>query len=150
MLAAWRACKVSYDPFDGSGAEQAGGRWNSPGRPVVYASDSYAGALLEILAHSTRPRTLPGPHHAIRIEIPDPLVERLEPERLPGWDDVDVSESRSFGDAWLSEGRSAVLVVPSLPARPVGRVVLINPRHPDAGAVPRSPPFAVPWDERLV
>lgn len=149
MLLAWRACKTKYDPFDAAGAERAGGRWNSPGRPVVYAADSYAGALLEILAHSTRPRTLPGPHHAVRIEIPDELVERLEPEQLPRWDERDSAEARSFGDGWLREPRSAALVVPALPARPVGRVVLLNPRHPAAHRIRRSEPFAVPWDDRL-
>ena len=150
MLLAWRACKTKYDPFDSSGSERVGGRWNSPGGPVVYAADSYAGALLEILAHSTRPRTLPGPHHALRIEIPDALVERLEPEGLPLWDERDSAAARSFGDTWLREVRSAVLVVPALPARPVSRVVLLNPRHPAAASIRRSESFPVPWDDRLL
>ena len=29
-----------------------GGRWNSPGRRVIYAAESYAGAMLEVLANS--------------------------------------------------------------------------------------------------
>ena len=149
MLVAWRACKRKYDPYDGTGAELAGGRWNSPGRPVIYAADSFAGALLEILAHSARPRTLPGPHHAISIEIPDGLIERLEPGDLAGWHLRDSASARGFGDAWLDAARSAVLVVPALPSRPVGRAVLVNPRHPAAGRITRGRPFAVPWDERL-
>jgi RES domain-containing protein len=42
-----------------------------------------------------------------------------------------------------------VLVVPALPARPHGRNILINPRHPDADRIVVSRPFPVPWDERL-
>jgi RES domain-containing protein len=116
---------------------------------VIYAADSFAGALLEILAHSGRPRTLPGPHHAIQIDIPAELVERLDPADLPGWDHRESSEARDFGDRWLAEARSPALVVPSIPSRPVGRTVLINPRHPAATRVKQGASFAVPWDERL-
>lgn len=149
MPAAWRICRTRYAPLDGTGAMLRGARWNSPGRPVVYAADSFAGALLEILAHALRPRTLPGPHHAVRIELPDALVEVLDPAALPGWDTQGSPEARAYGDRWLREGRSAALVVPSLPARPVGRTVLLNPAHPDAGRITVSEPLAVPWDERL-
>jgi len=150
MLRAWRVCKARYAPFDGTGALLYGARWNSPGRPVVYAADSFAGALLEILAHSLRPRTLPGPHHAVRIEAPDELVEVLDPAALPGWEAKGSAAALAFGDAWLREGRSAVLVVPAVPSRPVGRNVLVNPTHPDAGRITVSEPFPVPWDERLL
>lgn len=148
-MRAWRTCKARHDPFDGTGAALEGGRWNSAGRLVVYAADSLAGSILEILVHSARPRTLPGAHHAVSIDIPDELVERLEPDDLPGWDLPDAPEARAYGDAWLAGSRSAVLVVPSVPSRPVGRTVLINPLHEDARRIVRSAPFAVPWDERL-
>lgn len=148
-MLAWRTCKTRYDPWDGAGAAQWGGRWNSPGHLVVYAADSFAGSLLEILVHGTRPRTLPGAHHAVRIDVPDELIERVEESALPGWDLRDSAEARQFGDRWLEEGRSAALSVPALPARPVGRIVLINPAHPDAGRLVRGTPFRVPWDERL-
>ncbi len=149
MPTGWRITKTRHDPYDGSGARRHGARWSSPGREVVYASDSYAGAILEILAHALRPRTLPGPHHAIRIGIPDEVVESLPSNQLPGWDARESPEARAFGDGWLREERSAVLAVPSLPARPIGRTLLINPTHPDAARIDVSDPFSVPWDERL-
>ena len=34
--------------WDGTGAALIGGRWNSPGRPLIYASLIYGGAMLEI------------------------------------------------------------------------------------------------------
>jgi RES domain-containing protein len=149
MLTAWRVSKTRYRPFDGTGARLSGGRWNSPGRDVVYASDSYAGALLEILAHAARPRTLPGPHHAVRIEIPEDLVEHLDETTLRGWESPGSAAARGWGDRWLAEGRSAAVSLPSLPARPVGRTIAIDPRHPDAARIVVSDPFPVPWDERL-
>jgi RES domain-containing protein len=149
MIVAWRVCKARHTPFDGTGAELLGARWNSPGSPLIYAADSFAGALLEVLAHAARPRTVPGPHHAVRIEIPDDFTERVESEALPGWEARESQVALVFGDHWLSEGRTAALVVPSLPARPVGRNVLINPRHPDVSRIVISEPFVVPWDERL-
>ncbi len=127
----------------------AGARWNSAGREVIYASDTFAGAILEQLAHALRPRTLPGRHHAVRIDIPDSLIEALRPEDLPGWDARDSPAALAYGDRWLDERRSAVLVVAAVPSRPVGRTVVINPLHPDAGEIAVSDPFVVPWDERL-
>ncbi len=148
-LVAWRVCKERHPPYDGTGAMLAGGRWSSPGHAAIYASDSYAGALLEILAHALRPRTLPGPHHAIRIEIPDALIEQLDPDALPGWDVKGSPGARRFGDRWLKEARTPALVVPSVPGRPVGRTVIINPAHPAAASIEVGSPFHVPWDERL-
>lgn len=149
MIQAWRVTKERYSPFVGTGAQLYGARWNSAGWPLIYAADSFAGALLEILAHSMRPRTLPGPHHAVRIDIPDDLVEILDPNALPGWETKDSPEARAFGDQWLEEERSVVLIVPAVPSRPIGRNVLINPEHPDVSRIVVSDPFPVPWDDRL-
>lgn len=148
-MIAWRICKSRHDPWDATGALRYGGRWNSPGRGVVYAADSFAGSLLEILVHALRPRTLPGPHHALRLDVPDELVERLEPEALPEWHQPGSAAARDYGDRWLAEGRSAALLAPALPSRPVGRLVIINPAHADARRIVRGEPFSVPWDERL-
>lgn len=147
---AYRTCKRRYDPLDTTGAREVGGRWNSPGRGVVYASDSFAGTLLEIIAHA-EPRRLPGPHHCSRVEIPpDVGVERLEADDLPGWDDEDLGASRDFGDAWLREKRTVALLVPAVPARPFGRNVLLDPEHPDFSKLVPEDPVAVSWDPRLL
>ena len=149
MIRAWRVAKTRHPAYDGTGARLFGARWNSPGRPVIYAADSFAGALLEIIAHSLRPRTLPGPHHAVSIDIPDEIAERIDPDALPRWETRGSPEAVAFGDGWLREGRSAALIVPAVPSRPVGRNVLVNPDHPHAARIIVSEPFIVPWDERL-
>lgn len=149
MPVAWRIAKRRHPVYDGTGAMLVGARWNSPGRPAIYAADSYAGAILEVLAHALRPRTLPGPHHAVRIDIPDDQVETLDPATLRGWEAKGSPEALHFGDRWLEEQRTPVLVVPAVPSRPIGRVVVVNPLHPDAGRITVSAAFDVPWDERL-
>lgn len=149
MITAWRITKTKHPPFDGTGARLLGARWNSPGRPVIYAADTFAGAILELLAHAARPRTLPGSHHAVRIDLPAELVGVVEPEAIPGWDRKDSTVSLAVGDAWLRDGRTAALIIPAMPSRPVGRNVLINPEHPDTAKITVSDPFVVPWDERL-
>ena len=56
--------------------------------------------------------------------------------------------ARQFGDAWLTESRSAILVVPSVVARAEFNV-LVNPMHPDAARIVVADPQPVVWDERL-
>ena len=148
-MIAWRITKTRHDPLDPTGARLHGARWNSPGSAVLYAADSYAGALLEILVHAARPRTLPGPHHAVRFEIPDDALTVLDPALVEGWERPQSEVARSAGDAWIKEGSTLGLSVPSLPARPVGRNLLLLPDHPEWPRVTVSDPRPVPWDERV-
>ncbi len=148
-MLAYRITKQKHPPYDGAGALLHGGRWNPPGQAVIYASDAYAGALLEILVHANLGR-LPGPHHAVQITIPhDVALETLEADAHPGWDAPDLTVSRTLGAAWLAARRTAVLVVPSVTSQPFGRTVLINPQHPDAQRIHVADPAPVTWDARL-
>ncbi len=50
-----------------------GGCWNSVGQRVIYAAESYAGAMLEVLVHanlSVPPRN----HRVVRITIPAQVI----------------------------------------------------------------------------
>ena len=38
----WRLCRRPFADLSGDGARLYGGRWNSPGRPMVYAAESAA------------------------------------------------------------------------------------------------------------
>ena len=148
-MRAFRVADRRFPIFDGTGASLIGGRWNSPGRPVIYAAETYAGALLEILVHSNLGH-LPKTHAAIEISIPDSVaVESLEGPSLLGWDAEDQLASRAFGDEWLVARRSAVLLVPSAVLRARERNVLINPLHPDFAQITAGGPQDVQWDKRL-
>ena len=146
---AWRIADGRFDPFSPVGASLVGGRWNSPGLGVIYASRSYAGAMLECLAHAGIGR-VPRTHVAVEVAVAEAVaVERHEERGLPaGWDHADLRVARAFGDAWIRELRTAVLVVPSVVARREGNVV-INPQHPDFSGIVARTPEPVVWDARL-
>ena len=126
-----------------------GGRWNSPGLGVIYASRSYAGAMLECLARAGIGR-VPRTHVAVEIAISAAVsIEQHDDSGLPvGWDHSDPRVARAFGDAWVRERRTAVLVVPSVVARREANV-LINSQHPDFSRIVAGTPEPVVWDARL-
>lgn len=145
----FRVADRRFPIFDGTGARLIGGRWNSPGRPVIYASETYAGALLEVLVHSNLGR-VPKTHAAVEISIPKSIrVQSVKSLNLPGWDAEDQLISRAFGDDWLAQKRSAVLLVPSIATRGREHNALINPEHPDFVRIVASDPQDVQWDARL-
>lgn len=135
--------------WDGTGAAMVGGRWNSPGLPAIYGSLSFACSMLEILVHANIGR-IPSTHCYVVADVPETVpVERHDSESLPlGWDSDHPSIARRFGDQWLTEGRSAVLVVPSVVAKLEWNAV-VNPRHPAAVELMVSQSQKVIWDQRL-
>ncbi|HQS03166.1 MAG: hypothetical protein B7Y07_08095 [Halothiobacillus sp. 24-54-40] len=135
--------------WDGTGAALVGGRWNSPGRSVIYGSLSYACAMLEILAHANIGR-VPSTHRFVVADVPDSVsVEKYNANTLPyGWDSEQGSSAREFGDLWLKEARSAVLLVPSVVAK-LEWNALVNPLHPDTPQLILSQSEKVIWDKRL-
>ena len=148
----WSAFRIAdgrFDPLSALGASMVGGRWNSLGQGVIYASRTFAGAMLECLAHAGIGR-IPKTQVAIEIRIPGAVsVERHDEASVPaGWDHRDLHVARAFGDEWLSARRSAVLVVPSVVARREG-YVLLNPLHSDFKRIVPGLPEPVLWDARL-
>lgn len=92
---------------------------------------------------------LPSNQHYIRITVPNGIsYEIFQPAAHPGWDGEDWEICKAFGAQWHAEVRSALLLVPSLPAR-IERNILINPLHPDAASITHELPEPVWWDERL-
>lgn len=146
-LRAFRIADTRHPIFDGTGAMLHGARWNSPGRRIIYAAETYAGALLEILVHASG-RLPPGLAY-VEVEVPGSLaIEEVAAARLRGWDAPSYENSRAFGDRWYDEGRAPVLLVPSVVTR-IERNVLINQAHPDFAKIRASKPQAVRWDARL-
>jgi RES domain-containing protein len=126
-----------------------GGRWNSPGKPAIYGSLSYACCMLEILVHANIGR-VPLTHCFVVADVPQEVsVERQGPHTLPaGWESDDLSIARGVGDQWLQEARSAVLLVPSVVAR-LEWIAVVNPTHPDAAKIRVANSQHVIWDRRL-
>jgi RES domain-containing protein len=124
-----------------------GARWNSPGRRIIYASETYAGALLEVLVHASG--SVPKNQGYIEIMIPAALsIEVATEADVSGWDAAVSAMARNFGDRWYDERRTVALIVPSVVARAENNI-LINQEHPDFGRIHASDPLPVQWDSRL-
>jgi RES domain-containing protein len=137
---AWRLCRRPYADLSGEGARLWGGRWNAPGRPVVYLTDHPALAVLEVRVHLDLPlELLPDDYVLMRVRLPDAAPAVIEDAQ---------SDPKSTGDAWLRTGDAATLVVPSVLV-PFAHNVLLNPRHQRAAgvAVISTTPFR--FDARL-
>jgi RES domain-containing protein len=121
----WRLCRRPHADLSGEGARIFGGRWNSPGRPVVYLAEHPALAALEVRVHLDLPfELLPNDFVLMRVLVPDGLIAEVADAS------VAISETVATGDAWLTEGRSVALRVPSV-LLPYAWNVLLNPRHSD-------------------
>jgi RES domain-containing protein len=145
----YRIADKRHPVWSGTGAMLMGGRFNSPGRAVIYGAATFAGAMLEVLVHA-RIGKVPRTQVFVAAEVPDDLeVELANADVLPaGWDRPDSMAARAYGDRWIAEGRTAVLLVPSVVAREEWNV-LVNPAHPAAARLTISEPSPVVWDERL-
>jgi RES domain-containing protein len=136
-----------YPIFDATGSTVAPGRWNTTGSPVIYSSEHYSTALLEKLVRGSG--RLPPNQHFVTITIPrGASYETFSAPALPGWDSMPATVSKSYGETWCRDRRSAILIVPSVVAR-LDRNILINPAHPDFSLIEASLHQPVFWDRRL-
>jgi len=116
MRTAWRLTKTKHllHAFDGEGPRLYGGRWSSPGRRVVYVSESLALAVLEVLVHLQETSILAA-YSTIMVTFDEVLVIPVNPSSLPKhWrQSPPPPEAQAIGDAWLDAASSAVLRRPA-------------------------------------
>lgn len=147
----YRLCapKHAESALDGEGARLFGGRWNPRGHSMVYTSEHLSLAVLEVLVH-LEPAQLRPPRVTIEIDVPERDVETLDPSALPKqWRGARAQRAlQELGLAWLQEGRSLALKVPSA-VLPAECNLLLNPAHPrHARLAPKAgEPFS--FDPRL-
>ncbi len=150
--AIWRLTHERYaeSAFSGDGARQYGGRFNSPGTPVVYTAESLPLALVETLTGLERYDQL-RPYVFFRAELPVTLIAEVGEDDLPeGWDQhPPPSQSQQVGDRWASREASVALKVPSVVV-PYSYNYLLNPAHPAFSDVESGPAEPFPVDERLI
>ncbi|MFA5684694.1 MAG: RES family NAD+ phosphorylase [Lysobacteraceae bacterium] len=120
------------DDLSGNGAAHFPGRWNEAGEPVLYCATTLSLAALETTAHLAG--ALPLDRFVVAIDVPDVVWaarETLDAADLPpAWRAIPAGQaSVRIGSAWLTAGRSAILLVPSVIV-PEESVALINPLHP--------------------
>lgn len=151
MPSLWRVTKRAHaaTAFDGKAAARYGGRWNSPGHRVVYASGTKSLALLEILVHLDIGVPLPR-FVAFNFEVDERAITRLPVARLPReWRGArGLAITRALGDDWLTSARSLVLAVPSAIV-PEESNYLLNPLHPSWRRLRFGRPVPFLLDPRL-
>jgi RES domain-containing protein len=147
----WRICKARYadEAFSGMGARRFGGRWNTPGVPMVYASSSLALAAIELFVH-LEPNLQPDDLVSIAATLPaeEPAL-RLGPDQLPvGWWTDDFEPLRVLGDKWIREKSSLAVEVPSAALRMEWNV-LVNPQHSAITEIKVEEPQLFHFDARM-
>ena len=137
----------AYPIFDAQGSKLYPGRWNTAASPMIYSSEHYSTAMLEKLVHGSG--ALPPNQHFVEITIPSGMsYEMFNQAAVPDWYLASAASSKPYGDAWQSQGRSLILIVPSVVARPE-RNILINPQHAEFPKIATSLHQPVWWDSRL-
>ena len=152
MISVWRITKQKQakNAFTGEGAKLYGGRWNNPGKLVVYTAESRALAMAEILVHLESAGVL-SRYVVFQVEIDESYIAHLDPRDLPkNWRAEPAPKRlRTLGNEWLNSGNSAVLRVPS--AIVGGEFnYLLNPLHPDFSKLRIHGPERFSIDKRLV
>jgi RES domain-containing protein len=123
--------KYQATAFDGEGARRFGGRWNTRGIRLTYTAGSQALAVLEMLVHLKSADILKH-YRLIPVTFDQVLIRNLDVRKLPiSWRRRPAPAAiRALGDAWVAEGKSVVLQVPSVIV-PGESNYLINVVHPD-------------------
>ena len=145
-LRIYRVCRARYARLDGEGARLAGGRWNSPGRAVVYMAESVALAVMENLVHMSR-QDFPTGYVCVAAVLPDRMNIATEQD-LRLRTDLRGLSSQALGDWWIDSRQSAVLEVASAVV-PHEHNYLLNPAHPGFANIAVDPPALFHFDPRL-
>ncbi len=147
----WRVCRAVYaeKAATGEGARLYGGRWNTRGVPVVYASTSLALAAVETFVN-LEPGFRSPDLVSIEGEVPEKVsVETLPLKSLPaGWHESRDELLHKFGNEWVRSGKSAALLVPSAAIRGEWNV-LLNPAHGDFRKLKIKTPTPFEFDLRM-
>ncbi len=145
----WRLVKKKYATaaFTGGGAFRHGGRWNSRGHYMVYASEHLSLALLEWIIHLDPSRRIPE-LVAISIDVSAADINSVKLTTIKASSSIQfpwsLSDTREKGDDWVKAASSAILRVPSVIV-PVEYNLLINPTHPafTSYAIGKPQPFRI-------
>ena len=121
----WHAWRLDREVFkdswnSGVGAQRSGGRWNPPGRRVIYASADPSTAILEVAAHVGFDSLDSVPHVLTCFEVMDPnIIKVVQPEDVPNPNRLIPSQpspnQQQFADLLLA--RHPFVLIPSVTGR---------------------------------
>jgi RES domain-containing protein len=146
-----RLWRISQWPgLTGVGGLTNAGRWHTAGRPVLYAGEHPALAMMEVMAHmrlslSAIPLTL----KLIPIDVADGATVSPAPSLPTGWQ-ANEPTTQAIGNAWLAAKAGLLLPVPSAILAHSTNYV-INPDHPEAATHLSQGPIEPFWfDKRFL
>ncbi|MBP6580385.1 MAG: RES family NAD+ phosphorylase [Sphingorhabdus sp.] len=124
----WRLCRAPHVALDGTGANHFGGRYSSPGRPVVSLASEAGLAVLVTLRYLMPDRLDAENDYQLGWTMVD-----SDPVRIP--DSFSRPAITEYVNTWL-ETRQSLLAAITSAVLPEADVILFNPLHPDAAQVP--------------
>ncbi len=147
----WRIVRRRFaaDAATGEGSRLYGGRWNSRGVGIVYASTSLALAAVETFVN-LEPNLLPNDLVSIEGEIPETVkIDQIDSNTLPlSWYRSRDESLHHVGDDWIYAAKSAALLVPSAAIHGEWNL-LLNPAHADFRKIKFRKPQAFQFDARM-
>jgi RES domain-containing protein len=105
----YRVVRRQYANLSGAGAGRYGGRFNPPGIPAIYTSQSIALALLEILVHIDKSE-LPDDYVAMTIRFSGRNVARRSGAELANANQLTAAEFRDSFYRWPAIRVASVIV----------------------------------------
>ena len=135
---------------DGKGAHVKGGRWNSKGLRMIYASELRSLAFCEFFANYNI-STFGNNIYSIEIKIPVGVgIDFIKEKDLPrGWEKPFFSECAGIGDKWILSNSSCVLKIPSAIIKEEFNY-LLNPLHSDFSKLAFCNPVKFSPNQRIL
>ncbi len=123
----WRLTRPEYVALDGAGAAKSGGRYSSPGVPLVnFASEPGLAVLVALRYVQATPA-----FHDDEFVLGWTTIN-CDVERVPN--ELSSEAKVVFVDAWAAQRRSLAVAVQSA-VLPEADIILMNPLHADAAGV---------------
>ncbi len=144
----WRIS--AYPGLQGTGGLYTDGRWHTKPRPVIYAAEHPALAMIETLANlRITLATIPLSLKLIEIEI-DPGAAIAKAPKLPnGWQ-ANEPATQAIGNHWLDSQAEVAMAIPSALISDSSNF-LINAAHPAVAGVLREISINPFWfDKRFI
>lgn len=148
-MTVFRICNPQFsEDISGTGAKLYGGRWNSKGIAMLYASEHISLSVLEMLVHNHF-TDFATDLNLIHLAFADTLsVKEVKNSKLKTDWINDFDYTRFMGDQFIKAGTHAILKVPSAVIKEEHNFI-INPSHSDFKKIKITQTVSFSTDKRL-
>ena len=148
-MTVFRICNPHYsEDISGTGTKLYGGRWNSKGIAMLYASEHISLSVLEMLVQN-RFTDFATDLNLIHLAFADTLsVKEVKNSKLKTDWINDFDYTRFMGDQFIKTGTHAILKVPSAVIKEEHNFI-INPSHSDFKKIKITKTVSFSTDKRL-